>query len=124
MKHVRSEPGRGHLFRCPPEGCRLRDRKGVRYCHEEEWVNPQDNPRVFGQIPRWSREWKTLYKLRQSVERVFKGQKEDTPPGAPLHPGPPARRAAHGNVGAGVSGDRARQTTGRRTRPAPLAGAA
>ena len=31
---------------------------------------------MFGQIPRWSREWKTLYKLRQSVERVFKGLKE------------------------------------------------
>ena len=76
MEYVRSDSRRGHLFRCPPEGCHLRDRKGVRYCHDEEWLDRQDNPRVFGKVPRWTREWKNLYKLRQSVERVFKSQKE------------------------------------------------
>lgn len=76
MQYVRSEPGKGHLFVCPPEGCRLRNRRGVRYCHEEEWLNRQDNPRLFSQVPRWSTEWKALYKLRQSVERVFKSMKE------------------------------------------------
>ena len=76
MEYVGSDPQRGHLFRCPPEGCHLRDRKGVRYCHDEKWLNRKDNPRLFGQIPRWSREWKALYRLRQSVERVFKSMKE------------------------------------------------
>ena len=76
MQYVGSDPRRGQLFRCPPGGCHLRDRKGVRYCQDEEWLNRKDNPRLFGQIPRWSREWKQLYRLRQSVERVFKSMKE------------------------------------------------
>lgn len=76
MDYVRSDPQRGHLYRCPPGGCHLKARRGVRYCDDEEWENRRDDPRLFGPLRQKSPEWKVLYKLRQSVERVFKGMKE------------------------------------------------
>ena len=76
MEYVDTDPEKGHLYRCPPGGCHLADRKGVRYCHDDLWVNRQDNPRLFGPIRQGSPEWKALYRLRQAVERVFKSMKE------------------------------------------------
>ena len=76
MEYVRSDPEKGHLYRCPQEGCHLKNRKGVLYCHDETWENRQDNPRLFGPVRRGSREWKGLYALRWSVERVFKSLKQ------------------------------------------------
>ena len=76
MEYVRSDPQHGHLYRCPPDGCRLKGRRGVLYCHETEWLDRRDNPRLFGPVRRGSAEWKEKYRLRQAVERVFKGLKE------------------------------------------------
>ena len=76
MDYVRSDPQKGHLYRCRPDGCHLRARRGVRYCDDEVWENRTDNPRLFGPVRQGSPEWKALYQLRQSVERVFKGMKE------------------------------------------------
>ena len=76
MDYVRSDPQRGHLYRCRPEGCRLKYRKGVRYCHDEEWMSAQQNPRVLGPVARSSRKWKLLYSLRQSIESMFKSLKQ------------------------------------------------
>ncbi len=78
MKYVRSDPERGHLYRCPDGGCALKDRKGVRYCHDWIWEKPDPNGnlRLVGPVRRASTEWKALYKLRQGVERVFKSMKE------------------------------------------------
>ena len=76
MEYVRTETEKGHLYRCALGGCRLKGRKGVRYCDDETWVNRTDNPRLFGPIRQGSPEWKGLYRLRQSVERVFKSMKE------------------------------------------------
>ena len=76
MEYIRTDPEKGHLYRCPSGGCRLKNRKGVRYCDDELWVDRQDNPRLFGPVRQGSPEWKALYRLRQSVERVFKSMKE------------------------------------------------
>ena len=76
MEYVRSDPERGHLYRCAVGGCHLKARKGVRYCDDEVWVNRKDNLRLFGQVRRDSKEWKALYRQRQAVERVFKSLKE------------------------------------------------
>ena len=78
MKYVRSDSKKGHLYRCPRAGCNLQNRKGVVYCQDEFWVNPleEDNPRLHGPVRRDSAEWKQLYRLRYSVERVFKSMKE------------------------------------------------
>ena len=77
MVYVRTDPEKGHLFRCPKGGCHLKGRKGVLYCQDEVWEKPQeDDPRAMGTIPRNSDRWKDLYRMRQSVERVFKSAKE------------------------------------------------
>ena len=76
MEYVVSDPEKGHHYRCRAEGCHLKDRKGVLYCKDSLWENRQDNPRVFGPVRRGSSEWKALYGLRQSVERVFKSGKQ------------------------------------------------
>lgn len=74
MQYVRSDPKRGHLYRCV--GCHLASRKGVHYCNDEVWEHPKQNLRLFGAIRRNGPEWKELYAKRQAVERVFKGMKE------------------------------------------------
>ena len=76
MEYVRSDPEQGHLYMCPPEGCHLKDRKGVLYCKDTLWEQPQDNPRLFGVLSRNSPQWKALYSLRQGVERIFKSLKQ------------------------------------------------
>lgn len=75
MQYVRSDPERGHLYRCPVGGCHLKGRKGVLYCEDTQWHKPQ-NPRPIGPVPRDSDRWRELYDLRQAVERVFKSVKE------------------------------------------------
>ena len=76
MEYVRSDPDRGHLYRCPRGGCHLRGRKGIKYCSDEFWENRSDNPRLFGPLRQQSQAWKDLYRKRQTVERVFKSMKE------------------------------------------------
>ena len=76
MEYVRSDPDRGHLYRCPRGGCHLRGRKGVKYCSDEFWENRRDNPRLFGPLRQQSQAWKDLYRKRQTVERTFKSMKE------------------------------------------------
>lgn len=76
MEYVRTDPARGHLYRCPAGGCRLKDRKGVRYCHDELWEMWGENVRLIGPVRRGSDRWKELYGQRQAVERLFKGMKE------------------------------------------------
>ena len=78
MEYVETDPELGHLYRCPEGGCELKDRKGVIHCDYETWVSTkaEDNPRLHGRVRRDSKEWKELYDLRQSVERVFKSLKQ------------------------------------------------
>ena len=76
MQYVRTDPNRGHLYVCDPKGCHLRERKGVRYCHEWTWENRLDNPRIWGPVRRGSDLYRDLYRQRYSVERLFKSAKE------------------------------------------------
>ena len=74
MDYVKTDPETGqHLFRCIPEGCPLKQEgtKAVTHCDGEWWQPQDDNPRVIGPLPRFSRAWKRLYAQRMSVERVF-----------------------------------------------------
>ena len=78
MKYVRTDPENGsHLFRCPSGGCHLKQNgtKAVLHCQDEVWEDPQNNLRVLGIVSRQSREWKSLYRLRGSIERLFSGLK-------------------------------------------------
>ena len=78
MEYVRSDPEKGHLYRCRTEGCHLKDSKrgGIRHCDTEVWEDPTQNIRLFGVLRRDSKEWKALYAKRQAIERVFKSMKE------------------------------------------------
>ena len=73
MDYVGSDAERGHLFRCPPEGCQLQYKTLLPlYCSDEQWEKPKGKLlRVVGKIPRFSERWKYLYKFRQTVERFF-----------------------------------------------------
>ena len=76
MEYVRSDPEKGHLYRC--HGCHLAGtmRGGIRHCDSEVWEDPAKNIRLFGVLRRGSQEWKDLYTKRQAIERVFKSMKE------------------------------------------------
>lgn len=76
MEYLRSDPERGHLYRCRSEGCNLRDRSGVAHCRDQLWEKRPDNPRLAGPISRDSIEWRDLYGLRQAIERMFKSLKQ------------------------------------------------
>ena len=74
MKFVRTDPERGHLFRCERGGCRL-NRGQTLFpldCEGEIWVKPEGKMlRIVGKIPRFSKLWELLYKLRQAIERFL-----------------------------------------------------
>ena len=78
MTYIRSDPERGHLYRCRSEGCHLvaSMRGGIHHCDSESWEDPARDIRLFGVIRRGGPEWKALYAKRQAVERVFKSLKE------------------------------------------------
>jgi IS5 family transposase len=76
MDYVRSDADGSHVYRCRGEGCILKAKKGTHYCADEVRVDPNEDLRLFGLLRRDSQEWKGLYALRQSIERVFKGCKE------------------------------------------------
>ena len=41
-------------------------------CGDEHWEVPEGKVlRIVGKIPRFSKTWKDLYKLRQTIERYF-----------------------------------------------------
>ena len=78
MEFVQTDPRtKRHLYRCRPEGCRLKTEgmRGILHCDDEAWFDPEDNPRAMGAIPRNSREWRRLYRKRWSVERIFNSLK-------------------------------------------------
>ena len=76
MTYLRTGPDTGHhLFRCPEGGCPLKSRKGVHYCADELWEDPANEPRIVGKLPRASKRWKALYKLRWAIERIFRSMK-------------------------------------------------
>ena len=79
MTYVRTDPETGHhLYRCPTEGCRLKTEgtKATTHCDDEVWIDPNDDIRVIGILPRVSEEWKGLYSKRMSIERLFKNTKQ------------------------------------------------
>ena len=79
MDCIRTDPKSGHhLFRCPPSGCgMLAKTSGVSsFCGWNSlWIDPMDNLRVVGIVPRSSVAWKRRYARRQVIERMFGSMK-------------------------------------------------
>ncbi len=71
MEYVETDPEKGHLFRCPAEGCHLKGKIHFsRYCDSEHYEKPEGRLlRIVGLLPRCSAEWKSKYKLRTVIER-------------------------------------------------------
>ena len=77
MEYIETDPEQGHLFRCPPDGCHLKDKAGVAtHCNEQCYVKPEGRLlRIVGLLSRCSDEWKIEYKKRPVVERHFSSGK-------------------------------------------------
>ena len=77
MEYVETDPEKGHLFRCPAEGCDLKGKvHWSRYCDSEHYERPEGRLlRIVGLLPRCSEEWKTKYKQRPIIERHFSSSK-------------------------------------------------
>ena len=74
MEYVRSDRGKGHLFRCPNAGCQLKGDKPWlgQNCEQEHYEGWDGNLlRRVGRLARASKRWKRLYKRRTTVERMF-----------------------------------------------------
>ena len=64
-EYVKTDPEKGHLFRCPADGC-----------HHEHYEKPEGRLlRIIGLLPRCSDEWKAEYKKRPTIERFFSSDK-------------------------------------------------
>ena len=78
MEYVGTNPANGHLtWRCRAGGCHLKEggTKAIKHCDDVIELDPNDNPRVMGDVPRDSKAWKRLYRKRWSIERVFNSLK-------------------------------------------------
>ncbi len=77
MQYLESDTDKGHRFRCDPEGCHLKNGDSLfTTCDSDYWEKPEGIAlRVVGVIPRFTVEWKQLYKMRQTVERFFRSAK-------------------------------------------------
>ena len=71
MEYVETDPEKGHLFRCPLDGCDLKGKVNWSgYCDSEHYERPEGRLlRIVGLLPRCSEEWKAQYKLRTVIER-------------------------------------------------------
>ncbi len=71
MEYVRTDPKRGHLFRCPAGDCALKGKAGwSSHCNDEDWEKPEGRLlRIIGLLPRCTGEWKWTYRLRVAIER-------------------------------------------------------
>lgn len=77
MEYVSSDPDKGHLFRCDPAGCHLKNRLAFSlYCQDTCYEKPEGELlRKVGRVARASREFQELYRHRQTIERLFRSVK-------------------------------------------------
>ena len=79
MVYLGTHRGKGHLFRCPEDGCHLKDTiQFSRHCDLEfyEWVEDMPELRKVGRLARANPAWQRFYDKRGSVERLFGSAKQ------------------------------------------------
>ena len=79
MEYVATDRERRHLFRCPKDGCHLKDTvQFSRHCDLEfyEQVTEMPELRKVGKLARANPVWRRLYNRRGSVERLFGSAKQ------------------------------------------------
>lgn len=77
MDYLGTDPEGFHYFRCPAQGCWLKDKMDwSRYCDTEYSEKPEGRLlRIMGTLPRFTAEWKWLYRMRTVIERWFSSAK-------------------------------------------------
>ena len=77
MAWLGTDPDGAHHFRCPAEGCHLKDKiNWSRHCDSEHSEKPEGELlRTIGIIPRFSKLWRKIYNKRGSIERWFSSAK-------------------------------------------------
>ena len=77
MDYIRTDPDKGHMFRCQAEGCEQKERmERTGHCDFERWEKPLGKLlRIIGVVPRFTPEWQSRYRLRSSIERYFRSAK-------------------------------------------------
>ena len=77
MEYIGTHQKKGHLFRCPGDGCPLKETvQSIRHCDSEHYEKPEGKLlRIVGLLPRCSEEWKIEYKKRPTIERYFSSGK-------------------------------------------------
>ena len=74
MQYLGTNPANQKLiWQCRTQGCHLKQggTRAITHCDTKVELDPDDNPRVMGAIPRNTKRWKRLYRKRWSIERVF-----------------------------------------------------
>ena len=77
MRYLGTDEDGFHHFRCPEEGCALKEKVDwSRYCDFEHSEKPEGKLlRIMGIIPRFGKEWERLYRTRPTIERWFSSDK-------------------------------------------------
>ena len=77
MEYLGSDPEKGHLFRCPGDSCHLKHKVHWScYCDCEVWEKPEGKLlRIIGLLPRFTDEWKRIYRMQVTIERYSRSTK-------------------------------------------------
>ena len=77
MDYIGTDTEGDHHFRCPSQGCWLKDKVDwSRYCDSEHSEKPEGKLlRIIGIVPRFTKLWQKIYNRRGSIERWFSGAK-------------------------------------------------
>ena len=77
MDYIGTDTEGNHHFRCPGEGCSLKDKMHwTRYCNSGHLEKPKGRLlRIMGIIPRFTKLWRKIYNKRGAIERWFSSAK-------------------------------------------------
>ena len=77
MAYLGTDQKGNHHFRCPSEGCWLKDKVDwSRYCNSGHSEQPEGKLlRIIGIVPRFTKLWRKIYNKRGAIERWFSSAK-------------------------------------------------
>ena len=77
MEYLGTDQEGKHHFRCPSEGCWLKDKVDwSRYCNSGHSEKPDGRLlRIIGIVPRFTKLWRKIYNRRGAIERWFSSAK-------------------------------------------------
>ena len=107
MRYVRTDPERGHLYRCV--GCHLANRIGTHYCKDEVWEDPKRRPAAVWSPASGKRRMEEAVQEAASCRAGVQEHEGVAAAGTALRARHAPNHAALVYVGSSVSGYRTRQ---------------